>query len=96
MGPLSTQLVKDSSKIGQETVVRPGRLRDFESDSYTRQMRVRSKACEQCEVQKEVLYRCRYRESKDWVFLCATCLKDVKATFTESYQYGGTWKSKKK
>ena len=37
----------------------------------------------------------RYQELKDWVFLCQKCLTDVKTKFEDSYQYGGTWKSKK-
>ena len=37
-----------------------------------------------------------YDDLKDWVFLCGKCLTDVKSRFEETYQYGGTWKSKKK
>ena len=59
-------------------------------------MRVRTKDCFKCHEPKEVLYRCRYEELKDWVFLCGKCLQEVKTTFVESYKYGGTWKSKKK
>ena len=59
-------------------------------------MRVREKDCFKCKVQKEVLYRCRYEELKDWLFLCRKCLLEVKTKFEETYQYGGTWKSKKK
>ena len=33
---------------------------------------------------------------KDWVFLCGKCLTDVKSKYEDTYQYGGTWKSKKK
>ena len=58
-------------------------------------MRVRTKDCFKCHEPKEVLYRCRYEELKDWVFLCGKCLQEVKIAFAESYQYGGTWKSKK-
>jgi len=43
-----------------------------------------------------VLYRCRYGESPDWQFLCEPCLTTVKAKHSESYQYGGTWKAKKR
>ena len=59
-------------------------------------MRVRTKDCFKCDEPKEVLYRCRYKELKGWVFLCGKCLQEVKTDFVESYQYGGTWKSKKK
>ena len=61
-----------------------------------RPMRVRTKDCFKCKEQKEVLYRCRYAELKDWVFLCDECLKQIKSLFENTYQYGGTWKSKKK
>ena len=59
-------------------------------------MRIRTKSCFKCDVQKEVLYRCRYKELNDWVFLCGKCLNEVKTLFENTYHYGGTWKSKKK
>ena len=59
-------------------------------------MRVRTKDCYKCGEPKEVLYRCRYGELKSWVFLCGECLQKVKAEFESTYQYGGTWKAKKK
>ena len=59
-------------------------------------MRVRIKDCFKCDEPKVVLYRCRYKELEDWVFLCGKCLQEVKTAYVESYQYGGTWKSKKK
>ena len=59
-------------------------------------MRVRTKDCFKWDEPKEGLYRCRYKELKDWVLLCKKCLQEVKTEFLESYQYGGTWKSKKK
>ncbi|MDC0110926.1 hypothetical protein OAI76_03895 [Alphaproteobacteria bacterium] len=58
--------------------------------------KVRTKECYKCNEQKDVLYRCRYQENKDWVFLCGKCLKEIKNLFEDTYQYGGTWKSKKK
>ena len=59
-------------------------------------MRVRTKDCYYCYKPKEVLYRSRFQEIKDWVFLCGKCLQVVKEKYEDSYQYGGTWKSKKK
>ena len=59
-------------------------------------MKIRTKDCYACNDPKEVLYRCRYEEMKEWVFLCGRCLTDVKSRFEDTYQYGGTWKSKKK
>ena len=58
-------------------------------------MRVRTKDCYVCNDSKDILFRCRYQELKDWAFLCQTCLADVKIKFEDSYQYGGTCKSKK-
>ena len=63
---------------------------------HIRTMRVRTKDCFKCDEPKEVLYRRRYKELKDWEFLCGKCLQEVKTAFVENYQYGGTWKSKKK
>ena len=59
-------------------------------------MRVRTKDCYKCYKPKEVLYRCRFQELKDWIFLCGNCLQVVKEKYDDTYQYGGTWKSKKK
>ena len=58
--------------------------------------RFRTKDCFKCSEQKDVLYRCKYNEVKDWVFLCKECLKELKFLFEDTYQYGGTWKSKKR
>ena len=37
--------------------------------------RLRYKYCSKFSEQKDELYRCRYDEMKDWVFLCGECLK---------------------
>ena len=58
-------------------------------------MRIRTKECFKCNNQNEVLYRCRYDEFKNWVFLCGTCLTKIKFQYVNTYQYGGTWKNKK-
>ena len=59
-------------------------------------VRLRIKECFKCTERKDALYRCRFTDLKDWVFLCGDCLADVKILYAESYQYGGTWKRKKK
>ena len=59
-------------------------------------MRLRTKDCNVCNDSNDVLYRCKYEELEDWVFLCQTCLSNVKTKYEYTYQYGGTWKSKKK
>ena len=67
-------------------------------------MRNRKKKCYVCKTEKEILYRVRYEENflernriyREWFFICEYCLKIIKKKFEKSYQYGGTWKSKKK
>ena len=49
-----------------------------------------------CYEQNKVLYRFRQDEIKDWVFIFGECLKKTKILFENTYQYGGTEKSKKK
>jgi hypothetical protein len=57
--------------------------------------RIRTKACDRCEKTNDVLYRVRIDESQRWIFVCPTCLEQVKPG-NPLYQYGGTWKSKKR
>lgn len=59
-------------------------------------MRTREKSCSECLRVSPVLYRCRYGESLQWLFLCEPCLGAVKEKHGDSYQYGGTWKGKKR
>ena len=59
-------------------------------------MRVRNKDCHVCKDEKEFLYRYQYQDLKGWMFLCGKCLTDVKSKYEDTYQHGGTWKSKKK
>ena len=59
-------------------------------------MKVRTKECYNCKSINKILYRCRYDDLEDWVFLCTSCLREIKKVFEDTYQYGGTWKSKKK
>ncbi|MFN3188983.1 MAG: hypothetical protein ACE361_00555 [Aureliella sp.] len=57
--------------------------------------RTRSKSCTLCSKDNDVLYRVRIKADGDWIFVCPTCLEKVKPNNPE-YQYGGTWKSKKR
>ena len=57
--------------------------------------RIRTEPCERCEKTNDVLYRVRIDESKQWIFVCPDCLEQVKLG-NRLYQYGGTWKSKKR
>ena len=61
-----------------------------------RVMRQRTKPCANCAQNSDALYRCRYGDALDWRFLCGRCLTQVKADFPETYQYGGTWKARKR
>jgi alpha-D-ribose 1-methylphosphonate 5-phosphate C-P lyase len=57
--------------------------------------RIRSKACSRCAATSAVLYRVRIENDGDWIFVCSPCLYEVKPG-NPHYQYGGTWKSKKR
>ena len=57
--------------------------------------RIRTKACERCQKTNDVLFRVRLDESRVWIFVCPVCLELVKPG-NPIYQYGGTWKSKKR
>ena len=50
---------------------------------HIRKMRIRTKECFKCNNQDEVLYRCRYDEFKNWVFLCGTCLTKIKSQYVK-------------
>lgn len=57
--------------------------------------RIRTKACDRCQTNCDVLYRVRIDASRQWQFICPACLEHVKPA-NPYYQYGGTWKSKKR
>ena len=59
-------------------------------------MRIRAKDCHVCGEAKDVLYRCQYDHAQDWRFACGKCLLIIKEKHHSTYNYGGTWKSKKK
>ena len=59
-------------------------------------IRSRTRECHICEVQEDALHRCRYDGVKEWSFLCGKCLTEIKAEHEKTYQYGGTWKRKKR
>ncbi|TMO65461.1 hypothetical protein CWC19_17565 [Pseudoalteromonas aurantia] len=59
-------------------------------------MRIRQKLCAQCQQSKPVMYRCRYDKNTAWRFSCGPCLLILKKKYAQTYQYGGTWKAKKK
>ena len=53
-------------------------------------MRTRFKECHFCKTPKDVLYRCKYSNFKEWIFLCGKCLNQIKSDYQDTYQYGGT------
>lgn len=57
--------------------------------------RIRTKACQRCSKTEDTLYRVRLDESRLWSFVCRNCLEIIKPG-NQHYQYGGTWKSKKR
>ena len=71
------------------------------SDAQTRRAidlpikRIRTKACDCCCKTADTLYRVRIDESRRWGFVCPACLERLKPG-NPFYQYGGTWKSKKR
>jgi hypothetical protein len=55
----------------------------------------RLKPCDRCQQTAPVLYRVKYEKEGDWVFVCNSCLPELKQD-NLFYVYGGTWKAKKK
>lgn len=56
---------------------------------------IRVKRCDRCDRLAPVLYRVRYDESGQWIFVCPQCWQPVSLD-NPHYTYGGTWKAKKK
>ena len=52
------------------------------------------KKCYICSNIEAKLFRCKYN-NLEWVFLCQSCLSEVKKSYKDTYKYGGTWKIKK-
>lgn len=52
------------------------------------------KLCESCGKSEATLYRIRIQPQSSWFFACSYC--QSKAKQASSYQYGGTWKQKKR
>jgi len=55
---------------------------------------VRAKICAHCNETIEVAFRVRVAPSADWIFVCTDCCR--KAGSLPGYQYGGTWKGRRK
>ncbi|TWH38835.1 hypothetical protein [Dulcicalothrix desertica] len=57
-------------------------------------VRARVKPCHICNQSAPVLYRVKYEEEGDWVFVCPNCWQDISQD-NPFYVYGGTWKAEK-
>ena len=57
--------------------------------------RVRTKRCDNCEQERDTLYRIQNSETDGWIFVCGNCLSKFKKD-NPSYVYGGTWKARKR
>lgn len=57
--------------------------------------KIRVKLCEHCNQPASVLYRIKYQEDGDWVFVCPDCWQKVSLD-NPFYVYSGTWKAQKK
>ena len=57
--------------------------------------RLRTKLCSLCSEPGGILYRVKYIENGDWVFVCSQCWETISQN-NPFYIYGGTWKAKKK
>jgi len=56
--------------------------------------RSRQKDCTICHQSEPVLYRVKYDDSLQWVFVCRSCWNTVSQN-NQFYVYGGTWKAEK-
>jgi ribosome-binding protein aMBF1 (putative translation factor) len=52
------------------------------------------KSCDGCGTSEPVLYRIKVQFQEAWLFVCPSC--QLKAKIKAGYQYGGTWKQKKR
>ncbi|MFT7490719.1 MAG: hypothetical protein ACI80S_000300 [Pseudohongiellaceae bacterium] len=52
------------------------------------------KCCDSCGKGEAVLYRIKVQVQEPWIFACGACQAIAKVQ--ASYQYGGTWKQKKR
>ena len=59
-------------------------------------MRIREKrTCFNCDKTFSALFRCKIDEKGHWVLICNICI-DLLKIDNIFYQYGGTWKAKKR
>ena len=56
---------------------------------------MKQKLCHKCQRPDQKMFRCRKTKNEDWGFYCKVCMEEIRRDNPE-YQYGGTWKGKKK
>ncbi|OUX75440.1 MAG: hypothetical protein CBC19_11395 [Oceanospirillales bacterium TMED59] len=56
----------------------------------------REKQCADCKANFASLYRSKSKALPDWRFRCEACLNALKTVSGSDYQYGGTWKSRRR
>ncbi len=56
---------------------------------------IRIKFCHRCSQPAPILYRVKFEEQGDWIFVCPKCWPSVNEN-NPFYVYGGTWKARKK
>jgi hypothetical protein len=54
----------------------------------------KTKSCALCTRVSEVLFRIKISNEAAWQLACKSC--QIKHKETEGYQYGGTWKNRKR
>jgi hypothetical protein len=57
--------------------------------------RIRTKACDRCQINADILYRIKVDRADRWQFVCPHCWILVNQDHPD-YVYGGTWKSRKR
>ncbi|MBI1242698.1 MAG: hypothetical protein GC195_14575 [Nostoc sp. RI_552] len=55
----------------------------------------RVKFCHRCSQAAPILYRVRFEQAGNWIFVCGQCWRNVSEN-NPFYVYGGTWKARKK
>ena len=62
--------------------------------TMSKPVRIRTKACESCQLVSSALYRVIADASGVWKLLCPVCR--TRAEAEPFYRYGGTWKADKR
>jgi hypothetical protein len=57
-------------------------------------MRIRTKICDRCRIESNLMYRIQVDRSRQWQFVCGDCWQLV--SNHPNYIYGGTWKAHKR